>query len=120
MQSKDELKASVGTHIRQYRQQLGYTQEALAELVGVSVPYLCQIEGGKRFAHIYSLCRIADALHKPLDAIVSGDSRDTTYEQIASLLQNCSSEQITRILGLLIVLSAEQWSDANNIKTVLE
>ncbi len=120
MLEKDELKTSVGIHIKQYRQQLGITQEDLAQQVGISVPYLCQIEGGKRFAHIYSLCRIADVLKKPLDALVAGENRDTTYEQIASLLQNCSQEQITRILGLLIVLSAEQLKASKNREIILE
>ena len=119
MLAKDELKTSVGTHIKQYRQQLGITQESLAQQVGISVPYLCQIEGGKRFAHIYSLCRISDVLNKPLDALVSGENRDTTYEQIASLLQNCPPEQVTRILSLLMVLSAEPLEEPKNQRTVL-
>ena len=108
MIGKDELKSSVGMHIKLYRQQLGITQESLAQQVGISVPYLCQIEGGKRFAHIYCLYCISSALNKPLDALVSGESRITAYAQIAALLQNCTPGQITRILGLLEVLSSEQ------------
>lgn len=120
MLEKDELKYSMGNHIKQYRQQLGITQEGLAQKVGISVPYLCQIEGGKRFAHIYSLCCISNALNKPLDALISGENRNTTYEQVASLLQNCSLEQINRILGLLMVLSNEQLNVSKKSKTLLE
>ena len=51
-------------NIRKYRRQKKYTQQALAELVGISSDYLCEIESTKKNKSfsIAVLGRIADAL----------------------------------------------------------
>lgn len=41
-------RAAFGQFIARHREQRGLTQAALAEAVGISRPYLAQIEGGKR------------------------------------------------------------------------
>lgn len=53
---------------REYRQ---LTQQQLAELVGISTPYLSQIETGKRVGTTDVLLAIARALKVTLDDIVS-------------------------------------------------
>jgi transcriptional regulator with XRE-family HTH domain len=40
--------ADLGTAVRAARRSLGLTQEAAAALCGVSMPFLNQLEGGKR------------------------------------------------------------------------
>jgi transcriptional regulator with XRE-family HTH domain len=52
----------LGATIRQYRQQLGLSQPALAARTGLNPTYIGQIEQGHRNLSVLSLVRIADAL----------------------------------------------------------
>ena len=57
--------------VRVWREHRGLTQQQLAEDVGISVPYLSQIELGKRRGSAEVLAAIAKALCLSLDDIVS-------------------------------------------------
>jgi len=57
--------------VRVWREHRGLTQQQLAKAVGISVPYLSQIELGKRRGSAEVLAAIAKALCLSLDDIVS-------------------------------------------------
>jgi len=57
--------------VRVWREHRGLTQQQLAEAVGISVPYLSQIESGKRRGSAEVLAAIARELGLSLDDIVS-------------------------------------------------
>jgi len=60
-----------GMHpLRAWREYRGLTLQALAALVGVSKPYLCQIERGKRAGTTATLQRLATALAVPFRALL--------------------------------------------------
>ncbi|MFN2154399.1 MAG: helix-turn-helix domain-containing protein, partial [Anaerolineae bacterium] len=62
-----------GAHpIRVWREHRGLTQQQLAKAAGISVPYLSQIESGKRQGSAEVLAAIAKELGLSLDDIVSG------------------------------------------------
>lgn len=52
----------IGEQIQILRKRRGYTQESLAEIVGVSVTHVGHIEQGRRKPRIDLLRKIADAL----------------------------------------------------------
>jgi len=56
--------------IRVWREYRGLTQRGLAEAAGISVPYLSQLESGKRKGTTDVLSAIAKALDVSLDDIV--------------------------------------------------
>ena len=56
----------LGATIRQYRQQRGLFQAALATMTDLTPTYIGEIERGKRNLSVLSLTRIADALELPL------------------------------------------------------
>ena len=56
--------------IRVWRDHRGLTQQQLAGAAGISVPYLSQLESGKRTGSPHVLAAIADALGVALDDIV--------------------------------------------------
>ena len=56
--------------IKVWREYRGLTQRQLAELSGLSVPYLSQLEGGKRGGGVDSLTAIAKVLGVNLDDLV--------------------------------------------------
>ncbi len=55
--------------IKLWREHRGLTQQELAKRVGISKPYLSQIETGKRQGTIETLSFIAGALGIPLDIL---------------------------------------------------
>ena len=57
--------------VRVWREHRGLTQQQLAKAVGISVPYLSQIESGKRRGSAEVLAAIARELGLSLDDIVS-------------------------------------------------
>lgn len=57
-----EIAKAVGQRIRNYRTQLGFSQEKLAELSGCHPTYIGQLERGEKNATIESIEKIAIAL----------------------------------------------------------
>ena len=55
----------LGATLRQYRQQRGLTQQALADQTALSTNYIREIEKGRRNVSVLNLLRLADALHIP-------------------------------------------------------
>ena len=55
--------------VKLWREHRGLTQQELANLAGISKPYLSQIETGKRQGTIDTLSAIARSLDVPLDAL---------------------------------------------------
>lgn len=64
--------ASVGERIRKRRNELGWTQDALAQKAGVSKSFLSDLENGKRNVGADTLYDIARALSLSLDYLMSG------------------------------------------------
>jgi transcriptional regulator with XRE-family HTH domain len=59
-----------GSPVRVWREHRGLTQQQLAEAAGISVPYLSQIESGKRRGRAEVLAAIAKGLGLSLDDVV--------------------------------------------------
>lgn len=71
--------AGVAVTIREFRQQAGLSQDALADRMDLSTPYISMLESGKRYPSIEMLIRIAIALEaRP------GDMLDRIAERYVS------------------------------------
>lgn len=66
--------ARLGLKIQEFRELAGYTQERLAEAVGLSPRQLQRIEGGKSDSKVKSLARIASVLGVPLVSFFNDES----------------------------------------------
>jgi len=60
--------------VKVWREYRNLTQKQLAEAAGISVPYLSQIESGRRRASTRVLSAIARILQVTLDDLISGTS----------------------------------------------
>ncbi len=70
MNSKNTTQKIFSLVLRKFRHSHNLTQEALAELVGVSTSYIGMLEVGKRAPNIEMLFRISDAFNVGPDEIV--------------------------------------------------
>lgn len=66
--------ARVGATIRTYREMRGLTPDQLASNVGISRPYLSNIEAGRKRLTPVMLAKLAEALHVAQHAILAGES----------------------------------------------
>lgn len=95
----------VGQRIRNYRIQLGLSQEKLAELSGCHPTYIGQLERGEKNATLESIEKISLALNISLSklfeylggTIINRDIPSQCYEFISSKPTN-EQEQLYKIL----------------------
>ena len=57
----------VGTRISEWRKRLSITQDDLAFLTGISVPYISEIENGKKRPSLDIIVAISDAIGVTVD-----------------------------------------------------
>ena len=60
--AEGDLQKKVGRNIRSYRQKMGLSQEAFAEVLGVHRTYMGGLERGERNLTLRSLERIAEQM----------------------------------------------------------
>ncbi len=65
----------LGLKIAYYRKKQGFTQEVLAEKVGISANFLAQVEGtgSTRGVSLETLFKLADVLHVPPSKFLEDD-----------------------------------------------
>ena len=102
-----DITSALGKRIRNYRTNLGWSQEKLAELSGCHHTYIGQIERGEKNATIESIERIASALNVPLSRLFeklgsenNDGARDIPLEcyELVSGKERNEQEQLYRIL----------------------
>lgn len=82
----------IGKRIRNLRQQQGYTQEALAEEVDLSAPFISHIERASKKASLETISRIAASLSVTVDYLLTGtQSLDAAafLPEVEMLLKDC-------------------------------
>jgi transcriptional regulator with XRE-family HTH domain len=62
MDEKD-LRAILSANLKRYRGYRKFTQAEFAELIDISIPFLSDIENGKKWVSPHTLAKIADVLH---------------------------------------------------------
>ena len=94
----------LGNRIRQARTERNMSQMELAEACGISVPYVSDIERGKKCFSVDILLRIALALQFSADWLLRLDIPQTNYAynaEAAELLADCSLEEEALLLDLM-------------------
>lgn len=98
--------ATVGERIRARRQELGWTQEQLAEKAGISKGFLSDLETGTRNVSAEYLLKIAQALTVSLDFLMKGDPSKpkTGNVQIPERLSNLAKHEHLSFAQTLMLL----------------
>lgn len=89
--------AALGNRIRERRNEKGFSQEKLAELTGLSITHISNVEHAKTKVALQSLVLIANALDTTLDELI-GDSlikaRDFYLGFIEKELKDCTRMEL--------------------------
>ena len=102
-----DLAKIVGQRIRNYRTQLGLSQEKLAELSGCHPTYIGQLERGEKNATLESIDKVASSLKISLSKLFENLGGESTNERNIPLecyefLLTKSQEEQEQIIKILI------------------
>ena len=95
---------AIGKRIRDRRSYMGYSQELLAFECDLSVPYISQIENGRKSVSLHALLQIADSLDCTLDFLIFGTSSfyiSSKEYDFNETVENCSKEERKYLYDLL-------------------
>lgn len=104
----------IGKRIKESRKNRGFTQEQLAEKMGVSIAYLSKVETGKLHINLERLSEICGILEVTEGKILNGVSNQSEkylHSEFYDLLKKCSTKQqklAYRILQCIIQENAQE------------
>lgn len=94
----------IGKRIQRARKESGMSQLALAIQCDTSLPYISDIERGKKCISIDILVRIATALNISADQLLRLSCPASNYdhsEEAARILSDCTAEEAKLLLSLM-------------------
>lgn len=94
----------IGQKIRKYRKALGYSQEELANKVGISTTHMSHIETGNTKLSLGVLVDLATALEAQTDDLLFPPNeirKSKLEEEILQEVSDCSSQQLNILLDIL-------------------
>ena len=105
--------ASIGHNSRKRRDEIGITQEALAEMVELSTSYMGAIERGEKLPKLTVFIRIANALEISADRLLSGVltvGNEIVASDLSKQIAHLPSREQRRILKVVQAMIADQES----------
>ena len=97
-------RSEVGIKIREARRQKGFTQQSLADAVGVGEMYLSQIERGMKMPSLNLFIDIITALDVSADYVLRDalpTGKDFVYAEVAELLDGLTPKQRRGAIDIL-------------------
>ena len=89
------LRTILAGNMRAYRNEMGFSQQKLAEMVGTAPNYIAMIEGEKRFPTDTMLEKIAAALHRePYELFALDPIKKQWQEELLTDLKEFINERI--------------------------
>lgn len=85
-----QLYKNIGNRLLIKRRDLHYTQEQMAELLGVSTGFYGMIERGEKAPSIEKLVMIYEKLGTDITYLLTGDEKD---EQVINYIEKCPREK---------------------------
>lgn len=99
--------ASIGKRIRTCREQKGWTQQAFAEKVGISIAYTGMIERGEKIPKLETFIRIATVLEVSADLLLADVIKAQPFSDTsarAEVVNSLSKESRERIYDVIDTL----------------
>ena len=100
----------IGKRLKNARKEVNFTQENLAEKMGVSIAYLSKVETGKihiNLERLSQICNILDVTEGEILNGVSNNSEKYLNNEFNNLLRKCSPKQQKLIYNILKVILEE-------------
>ena len=103
---------AIGLKIKELRQQLGITQEHIANVLDVNPSHISNIECGRANPSLTALVKIENILECSVDYFISGeytykiskDKEKTLDDKIMDKLKYCDADKKNKILKMIDLL----------------
>ena len=95
---------AMGERVSAKRKEKRLTQEQLAEIIGVSLQTVSNIECGKKAARPENIAKICIALETTADYILLGKKSENQMKDIIKLISQLSEEEYKAIEGIVTLL----------------
>lgn len=93
MRKKQELDSGLGLRIKAAREKAGYTQDKLAELTDVGVPYLAKLETGKVGISLPNFVNFCRVLGVSADYLIWGKRNENDTFDVIERLRHIPERQ---------------------------
>lgn len=92
----------IGQQIRKYRKAHKFSQEQLAEKIGISVTHMSHIETGNTKLSLPVFVEIAQALEVSTDDLLREDllERKISLHELSEILDSCTAHQLRAITDI--------------------
>lgn len=98
----------IGKKIRKVRISHNLTQTELAEELGVSTGYICQVERGDKCFNLTRLNEIAKVFERPVTYFIDGAAGDIRASMIAEIIERLSrlsDEELDKAKKILNIIA---------------
>lgn len=103
--TKQQFAIIIGKNLLKYRTENNYTQEELAEKVGISTSFYANLERGNKSMSLLVLRNLADALQVSTDALLYECNPQCHMQSIYTILRNKSNSFIIAAEKMIRLLS---------------
>ena len=94
---KKSLNIAIGNRIKLARENMGWTQEELAEKLDLSTQFISTIERGVAGASLGTVIRLCDVLNVSSEWLLCGKQAVPDSERIATKISSLSSAQLAAL-----------------------
>ena len=102
MKEKKPQNVNMGQRIREASEAIGWSRELLAEKMGLSVPFIADLELGNTGLRLDRFADLCQLLNVNAHTILFGDVQDTPLLfNLETMLVNRSSEDVRRVVAIL-------------------
>ena len=101
MQNKKEINVQIGEQVRHARESYGFTQEKLAEAVGVTPQYISDLERGIVGVSIPTLKKLCIAMNVSSDQILFGASAAPAPSMFSEKCKVLSTKQFNLLCEII-------------------
>lgn len=96
-----QINIEMGMRIRSKRKAMGFTSEQLADLLGISNQFLCDVELGKKSLSYTNMRKLCEILCGSTDYIILGKEGNGEREKIDEVLDNIDPDFLPMIESFL-------------------
>lgn len=93
MRKKQEINSNIGLRIKEARERAGFTQDKLAELTDVGVPYLAKLETGNVGISLQNFIVFCSVLGVSADYIIWGEREENSTITVAERIRHIPERQ---------------------------
>lgn len=94
----NNLRLDIGNRIREARLSAGYTQEAFAELIDISVNFVSEIENGKKGMSQETLYKLCKNLQLSADFILFGSDPEPIPHDLVNLVNALPEKKLNSLI----------------------